>query len=883
MSGNSSLDQRDPTSDPSPHSSTSASSRSPSPQQRATTSDPSIAVPTAHDATATVPAASPRPVQRIEGQPGALPVEPLPQVGSSLPPLDQTTIRRSLAAVEAALDRESEFHALQRSNNDLLQSYFALRQRVADLEHTIRSAAQSASPFVCFVQQKYDQLSHCLAQSTLDLAETREALAQRLDNATELTNLRDRMRLQDRVHAEAVADFQKEIDDLERRLTAALAVASTTSGDPALPLPGVNPNTLQLQSQLNVAIAAQGLANRDLNQVRESIRDLETSQKALEGSAQIHRQQVALLERRASELRDQLAQARHGSRRALDQSLQERQRLQDLLNKSDQDLHDQATKLQRMTQERDRVRNELSQARNQVTSARLSIARLEQRASNLQSSVAANHPLSSANAVLRTDLVTARKSQQDLESVRDQLITERDGALRRVSDITSILQPGSIVPPATPVPTPASDPSLLKKTPSRKRLASQPPSRRSPSSPSSRRKRPHKSRRRRSPSPGDSDDDALNAGLARSRSSGRRLHLSRSKRRAAGTPSKPINVDSSSDRGSDGQASDDGDNDDGGNTSDDDRDDNDGGNAGDDDRNDGGNDGNGDRNDDGNDGDDDDDRTDGGNDGDDDDDGDKKNSDHEGDNGDSNDDDNDDDVGGDGGGDGGDSSGGSSVGDHHSGDSDSSDSANAVLSDAELGQLDPTTISRDRWIPGYRSPVRFAGTDVDPWPLSPVRQLSVRHLTVATLFRQWSRPPSWLFPRRTRTPSAGTWNPDLITQANILALYKLRPWIVLGRAVPPQSFDATGWFAEFVQLYAAFEEEFRQAFWESTHKLPITKAMKLANPFLAKFWLGCKQRRSRAGPRWQTILKHLLAGMIAGHCDLDLLLDPFFLHFPRQY
>uniref|UniRef100_H3HAB5 Uncharacterized protein n=1 Tax=Phytophthora ramorum TaxID=164328 RepID=H3HAB5_PHYRM len=363
MSDNSSPDQGRSPNDLSSHSPTPASSRSPSSPQRATTSDSSAAVPVASEATVPTLAAFSGPVRRIEDQPGDLPTESLPQAGSSLPPLDQITIRRSLAAVEAALDRESEFQALQRSYNDLLQSYFALRQRVADLEHTIRSAAQSASPFVCFVQQKYDQLSHRLAQSILDLAETREALAQRLDNATELTNLRDRMHLQDRVHAEAVADFQREIDDLERRLTAALAVASTTSGGTALPPSGVNPTTLQLQSQLNVAIADQGLANRDLDQARDSIRDLETSQKALEGSAQILRQQVALLERRASELRDQLAQARHGSRRALDQSLQERQRLQDLLDKSDQDLSDQAGKLQRVTQERDRARNELSQAR----------------------------------------------------------------------------------------------------------------------------------------------------------------------------------------------------------------------------------------------------------------------------------------------------------------------------------------------------------------------------------------------------------------------------------------------------------------------------------------------------------------------------------------
>uniref|UniRef100_H3GRR5 Uncharacterized protein n=1 Tax=Phytophthora ramorum TaxID=164328 RepID=H3GRR5_PHYRM len=669
MSGNSSPDQRDSTSDPSPHSPTSASSRSPSPQQRATTSDPSAAVPVTSDATVTTPSAFSGHVQRIEGQPGDLPTEPLTQADPTLPPLDQTTIRRSLAAVEAALDREGAFQALQRSYDDLLRYYFALRQRAADLEHTIRSAAQSTSPFVCFVQQKYDQLSHRLAQSTLDLAETREAVAQRLDNATELTNLRDRMRFQDRGNRRFGAASNSRTGSRQHDFRWYRSTSARGQPEhPATPIPAERGDRSPRSS--------------DLDQARDSIRDLEASQKALEGSVQILRQQVALLERRASELRDQLAQARHGSRRALDQSLQERQRLQDLLDKSDQDLSDQATKLQRVTQERDRPRNELSQA--------------QQRASSLQSSVAANHQLSSTNAVLRTDLATARKSQQDLESVRDQLITERDGALRRLSDITSILQPGSIIPPATPVPTPASDPSLLTKTPSRKRLASQSPSRCSPSSPSSRRKRPHrphKSRRRRSPSPSDSDDDdALNAGLARSRSSGRRSHLSRSKRRAAAIVdrmAKPAAVATK------------GDNDDGGTDGDNDDD---------------------------------------GNDDDDDDDGNSKDSDHERDDGAGNDDsDNDDDVGGDGGGDGGDggdSSGdGSSAGGHPSGDSDSGDSADSVLSDDELDQLDPTTISRDRWIPGYRGPVRFAGTDVDPWPLSPVRQLNIRHLTVAMLFR----------------------------------------------------------------------------------------------------------------------------------------------------
>jgi hypothetical protein len=64
-------------------------------------------------------------------------------------------------------------------------------------------------------------------------------------------------------------------------------------------------------------------------------------------------------------------------------------------------------------------------------------------------------------------------------------------------------------------------------------------------------------------------------------------------------------------------------------------------------------------------------------------------------------------------------------------------------------------------------------------------------------------------------------------------------------------------------------------------KLPITQEMRDGHRFWKNLWLGRKQRRSRAGARLKTLLKHFLAGMVAGHCDLDLLLDPFFLHFPR--
>eukprot|EP00644_Phytophthora_capsici_P018835 jgi/Phyca11/21803/fgenesh1_pg.PHYCAscaffold_127_\ len=91
-----------------------------------------------------------------------------------------------------------------------------------------------------------------------------------------------------------------------------------------------------------------------------------------------------------------------------------------------------------------------------------------------------------------------------------------------------------------------------------------------------------------------------------------------------------------------------------------------------------------------------------------------------------------------------------------------------------------------------------------------------------------------------------------------------------------------GWFADFCQGYEAFEENSRQVFWETTHKLPITSAMCAAEPFLEQYRKDCRVRRMRAGPRWKRLLKHLMAGLKSGECDLDLLLDPYFLHFPHR-
>ncbi|KAG1704265.1 hypothetical protein DVH05_006274 [Phytophthora capsici] len=232
---------------------------------------------------------------------------------------------------------------------------------------------------------------------------------------------------------------------------------------------------------------------------------------------------------------------------------------------------------------------------------------------------------------------------------------------------------------------------------------------------------------------------------------------------------------------------------------------------------------------------------------------------------------------------------------HQSGASDSNDgssdslslhgSDNTLLAAQEYDDLLPTVISRQRWIPGYHRPTVYRRQrDCDPWPLVEISQLCIRRLRLDTLVAQWTRPKFWLFPRNPRAPPAGSWHHGLITEANIRALYAANPppWDALRRIVVPRSFEMSGWFADFCQRYEDFEEASRQVFWETTHKLPITPAMCAAEPFLEQYRNDRRVRRMRAGPRWKRLLKHLMAGLKSGECDLDLLLDPYFLHFPAR-
>ncbi|POM61099.1 LOW QUALITY PROTEIN: hypothetical protein PHPALM_29939 [Phytophthora palmivora] len=147
-----------------------------------------------------------------------------------------------------------------------------------------------------------------------------------------------------------------------------------------------------------------------------------------------------------------------------------------------------------------------------------------------------------------------------------------------------------------------------------------------------------------------------------------------------------------------------------------------------------------------------------------------------------------------------------------------------------------------RCVPGRRIARAMAAADIDPWIESQLVNQTLITMTVNFLFPILPFRSDWIFPHRPTiytSPTAPAFCGHLITEANRKALQAAEPWRLI-------------------------------TYWESTHKFPITAAMIAQSPWLGSF---AKQRR---------MLLTLIQAMIEGWCDLDLLLDPFFLHFPKR-
>ncbi|ETO75617.1 hypothetical protein F444_08828 [Phytophthora nicotianae P1976] len=183
-----------------------------------------------------------------------------------------------------------------------------------------------------------------------------------------------------------------------------------------------------------------------------------------------------------------------------------------------------------------------------------------------------------------------------------------------------------------------------------------------------------------------------------------------------------------------------------------------------------------------------------------------------------------------------------------------------ALSNAELADLPPTQVPRTDWIPVYRDRRGSHGHDVVSWSAQDVCQTSIVEMDVDLLFHRFANPMEWLVSLRDPTPPLGEW---LVDEGNVRDLIESAPWEVLAAQIDPHTSDL-------------------RAYWDSTHTFQVSITKCRASRYLEAFYTDRKQRRSRAGARCKSFLQQVLICMLQGYCDLDLLLDPFFLHFPRQ-
>ncbi|OWZ18235.1 hypothetical protein PHMEG_0007716 [Phytophthora megakarya] len=157
-------------------------------------------------------------------------------------------------------------------------------------------------------------------------------------------------------------------------------------------------------------------------------------------------------------------------------------------------------------------------------------------------------------------------------------------------------------------------------------------------------------------------------------------------------------------------------------------------------------------------------------------------------------------------------------------------------------------------IPGRQQTRQYNIADVDPWVIQRINTLTIITMTLEVLSRALPFRPEWSFPShvpRVATPRPDQYCSHLITGQNVRDLMAALPWNVLTCAnIPePMSFEIAvdGRLGYLIERYSAVEFQDRIAYWE-----------------------------------WKQILQLFLIAMREGWCDLDLLLDPYFLHFPKR-
>ncbi|GMF29422.1 unnamed protein product [Phytophthora fragariaefolia] len=178
--------------------------------------------------------------------------------------------------------------------------------------------------------------------------------------------------------------------------------------------------------------------------------------------------------------------------------------------------------------------------------------------------------------------------------------------------------------------------------------------------------------------------------------------------------------------------------------------------------------------------------------------------------------------------------------------------------------------------------------DCEPLAVARLNHVAIMTMSIDVLFPLLPTQPGWIFPHLDPENRPQYRSTDycsvLVTEVNVQALLDTRPWDTLEGTDNMISFEADvgGRPGLLIQAYRDFETSALISYWESTHSFPIPDSAVRRDPWLGVYHKERNNRRSHAGRRWKAILELLIIAMGEGWCDFDILLGPFFLHFPKR-
>ncbi|KAF4141158.1 hypothetical protein GN958_ATG09651, partial [Phytophthora infestans] len=190
------------------------------------------------------------------------------------------------------------------------------------------------------------------------------------------------------------------------------------------------------------------------------------------------------------------------------------------------------------------------------------------------------------------------------------------------------------------------------------------------------------------------------------------------------------------------------------------------------------------------------------------------------------------------------------------------------------------------WLRSVRMLLSFL-VDVLLWPSLPETSslVAIISMKITVLFPELPFRAEWIFPRTADAIPRAGYVDSLITRPLVEELTSAAPWDTLVTTpVDPVSFrgDVRGRLGVFVRAFRDFASKHRVAIWEGTHRFPISRNQLQGSTWLSNFNKQRGNRRSHAGRAWKRVLVILVLAIQDGWCDVDILLDPSFLHLPRR-